>query len=84
MKKNNNEVSNKVKTSGKTKWDKVISQTNSDVLRNANTDPDSPILNNKNITILKRRKLNNRKSQSVWHCSRMRSELVQLLRYSPR
>lgn len=47
MKKNSIELGSKVKPASRTNWDKVISQTNSEVLRNANADPESPILNNK-------------------------------------
>ena len=47
MKKNSIELGNKVKPASKTNWNKVISQTDSEILRNANADPESPILNNK-------------------------------------
>jgi hypothetical protein len=47
MKINNIESGSKVKPASKTDWKKVINQTDSDVLRNANSDPESPILNNK-------------------------------------
>lgn len=47
MRKNSIESGSKVKPAGKTNWDRVINQTNSEVLRNANTDPESPVLNNK-------------------------------------
>lgn len=47
MEKNSIELGNKVKPASKTNWDKVINQTNSEVLRNANADPESPILINK-------------------------------------
>ena len=47
MKKNSIEIANKIKPSSKTDWKKVINQTDSEILHNANSDPDSPILNNK-------------------------------------
>jgi hypothetical protein len=47
MKKNSIESGSKVRIDSKTDWKKVISQTDSEVLRNANADPESPILNNK-------------------------------------
>jgi hypothetical protein len=47
MKKNSIELGNKIKPASKTNWDKVINQTNSEVLRNANADPESPILSNR-------------------------------------
>lgn len=47
MKKNSIELNSKVKLGSKTDWKKVINQTDSEILRNANLDPESPILNNK-------------------------------------
>ena len=47
MKKNSIEPGFKVKPTSKTNWEKVINQTNSEVLRNAHADAESPILNNK-------------------------------------
>lgn len=45
MKKNSIDPGDKVKPASKTDWNKVISQTNSDILRNAKSDPESAILN---------------------------------------
>lgn len=47
MKRNSIDLDSKVKSAGKTNWEKIIKQTNNEVLRNANADPESPILNNK-------------------------------------
>ncbi len=47
MKRNSIELGNIVKPASKTNWELVINQTNSEVLRNAKTDPESPILSNK-------------------------------------
>lgn len=47
MKKNSIELGSKVKPASKTDWNKLINQKNSEVLRNANSDPESPILSNK-------------------------------------
>lgn len=35
------------KEPSKTNWDRVISQTDNEILRNIKTDPDSALLNNK-------------------------------------
>lgn len=47
MKENNIDLGGKTKVPSKTNWEKVINQTDSEILRNAKTDPESPILNNK-------------------------------------
>lgn len=47
MKKNNIGLGDKAKPASKTDWDKVIRQTNSETLRSASSDPESPILSNK-------------------------------------
>ena len=46
MKKNSIELGSKVKPASKTDWNKVINQTDSEIIRNANSDPESKILNN--------------------------------------
>jgi hypothetical protein len=47
MKKNSIDPSDKLKPVSKTDWNKVINQTDIEILRNANSDPESPILNHK-------------------------------------
>lgn len=47
MKKNSVEPESKIKPVGKTDWGRVIEQTNSEIVRNANLDSDSSILNDK-------------------------------------
>jgi hypothetical protein len=47
MKKNSIDSGGAVKSATKTDWNKVINQTNSEVLRNASSDSECPILNNK-------------------------------------
>ena len=47
MKKNRVTSDSKIKPGSKTDWKRVISQTNSEVIHNAKSDPESPVLNKK-------------------------------------
>jgi hypothetical protein len=40
-------LASKIKPASKTDWKRVISQTDNEIIRNAKSDPDSPVLNNK-------------------------------------
>jgi hypothetical protein len=47
MIKNSIELGSKIKPASKTDWKKVINQTDSEIMRIANLDAESPILNDK-------------------------------------